>query len=279
MSAAHLILDASANVNTNLQLMLDSLHQSAETRHAELVNKIDILQSQYMTLRVDHDNLKEKCNGMSQELIELKGDLHDVQQKFLANDVIIRGLPDEESNDEEITSMVTATFTALNVAAVNENIIQIRRLGKRAVEPANGNKRPILVKFADEKSKMKVIGAKRKTKLNGGMIVVNGKKLGSCSDEVYVEDHLTKEKSNLFAEARKLRKDKVVKFAWTSNGTILVRKDENEPAFRINTHDDIVDIRENPEPGLKRKPSPEKAPSRNTRQRKAAAAAAEAGKI
>lgn len=281
----HDVIDDNADVNANLKnvcnllLSIQAKNQSdADARHIEVINRFDDLQQKYEVLRADHNELEIKCGEMSEEIVGLKDSLGQIQQRMLSSNVIIRGIAELEQNKEQLDTLVAATFTALQIPSEANNIVRSSRLGKRSKDTV----RPILVHLSNEMSKLKVMQAKRQIRLNCQMIKVNNKPLSVGDEPVYVEEHLTRQNSSLFAEARKLKTDNIVKFAWTSGGSVLVRRKEAEPAHKIRTQTDIEQLRDQPNgqrkkgsSGVKRKQSPSKT-DRNTRQKTAAAAMLEA---
>ena len=62
---------------------------------------------------------------------------------------------------------------------------------------------------------------------------------------VYVREDLTKAKSQLFAETRKLVKNKVIKSTWTRDGKIFIQPSENARPTQILSLDDINMLSQN----------------------------------
>ena len=276
------VVDVSADVNTNLKKMFIALQSTAIARHNEIVNKFDDLKQKFEHLKADHDQLESKCEEMSSEIEGLKSSLSQMQQQTLVNNIILRGVPELEENKDHLNTIVAATFKALKVSQELSNIIHCHRLGNKTTTSDPEKRRAILIRMSNEKSKLAIMESKRKVKLDCSQIQIDGHAIGSQEEAVYVEEHLTKLNSSLFAEARKLKTDKIIQFAWTHGGSILVRKKQDEPAQKINSQDDINQLRGQPNisprkgVNYKRKTSPAKTQenSRNTRKKTAAMAAA-----
>ena len=60
----------------------------------------------------------------------------------------------------------------------------------------------------------------------------------------YINEALTKHRSELFFDARKLARDKPVESAWTHDGTILVR-DHARVIHRVETYEQLNKLRSN----------------------------------
>ena len=114
----------------------------------------------------------------------------------------------EERYHENIFEAVIKLFQSdMDLATQPADIDRIHRLGKKK---SNGQPRPVLVKFATYRQRNFVFKAKSRLKnYSGGRLFVN--------------EDLTKERSNLFFSARKLKKEKKIQDAWTFDGQIIVK--------------------------------------------------------
>ncbi len=60
---------------------------------------------------------------------------------------------------------------------------------------------------------------------------------------VYFNDHLTEYRRNLFYAARQLVKRKSVFAAWSQQGNILIRLREDDQAFHIRSHKQLMEMK------------------------------------
>ena len=99
----------------------------------------------------------------------------------------------------------------------------------RSHRVGNGKKKPrdILVKFATYRSRNRLYKSRSKAKDNAKYT------------KVYVNEDLTKERSRLLYEARKLVKDEKFVGAWSYDGTILVKLPDDPLLHRVNTAEDL----------------------------------------
>ena len=72
----------------------------------------------------------------------------------------------------------------------------------------------------------------------------NKKKLKTSDrrNQIYINEALTPYRAKLFADARKLVKDKKIKNAWTRDGQILIRNNEDTKTFTLQNISDIKQI-------------------------------------
>lgn len=78
----------------------------------------------------------------------------------------------------------------------------------------SGRPRDIIVKFASYRTRRKVYSARNKTKVNG-------------YQGVFINEDITKPRSQLLFKARKMVKSNLLKNAWSSGDNILVRDSTN----------------------------------------------------
>jgi hypothetical protein len=89
------------------------------------------------------------------------------------------------------------------------DIDRSHRIGK----PNSTKPRPIIVKFTSYRTRSTVFKNRSKLKLNGYR-------------DIYVNEDLTKNRSNILFKARMLVKAKKLESAWSSDGTILIKVNE-----------------------------------------------------
>lgn len=230
-------LDPNGDVNSNLQVFFACFKAEAQanrteaaSRHNEFMEKFKELEVKYETLLVDHKLLKKSHKDLHLEFLELKSTVNDTNQQALSNNLLIRGVPELETEKSELPNIVCPIFTFLEAALPAESVTEISRIGRKV---DGGPARPIIVKFSSPTIKESIIAAKRGKNLNCENISVGGKKLGSEADKIYVDEHLTIYNSRLFAAARKLKLNGKIKFVWVKNGQILLREKEKAPVHRI----------------------------------------------
>ena len=73
---------------------------------------------------------------------------------------------------------------------------------------------PLLIRFTNRKILSRVLGAR--------------KQLRETKKEVYINEHLTKTASDIFAADRRLQKDRKILQTWTTNGKVMVKLLDNK---------------------------------------------------
>ena len=85
--------------------------------------------------------------------------------------------------------------------------------------------RDIIIKFTSYRARQKLLKNKSKLRSKG-------------FNNVYVNENLTALRDNIFYEARKLARDRLITSAWTSDGAIIV-KDKHLKFHRLESHQDL----------------------------------------
>ena len=118
-----------------------------------------------------------------------------------------------------------------------EDIDRSHRLGKpkpRSVPQHAGQlstrPRSIIVKFSTYRARNKLMKLKSHLKSSG-------------YKDVYINEDLTKSRSQVFFQARKLQKDGHVKSTWTSDGVILIKANDDR-ITRFETLKDFNDCKQ-----------------------------------
>lgn len=120
--------------------------------------------------------------------------------------VRISGIP--EKNQEDPEHEVNAVFTAMGISPT---IQRCHRVGPKSTE---GKPRPLLVQFTGYRDKNLVI-SKRNS-------------LRRTMPQVFVNEDLTRKRAKLLFLARKMITDKKLLGAWSSDGRILVKNNQNK---------------------------------------------------
>lgn len=148
----------------------------------------------------------DRIKVLEKKIDFLESQNENLEQYTRRNSLRIYGM--EESEHEDIFDAVIKLFqNDMDLETQPADIDRIHRLGKKK---SDGKPRPVIVKFATYRQRNFVFKAKSRLKNYS-----NGK--------VYVNEDLTKERSNLFFAARKLKKEKKIQDAWTFDGRVIIK--------------------------------------------------------
>ncbi len=185
--------------------------------------KLDNIKKQKRIERLEYENAKRQS-----EIHSLKMQLDDTQQKDLEQCIQIVGLPEASSDKEDAKELSKLAKTKLGVKFKPSDIIQMYRLGKKKDDKV----RNAVIKFKDKETREKIYSQRKR------LI-----KPGEPSSSVYLNDSLTLHRQQLLFAARKLVKTKRLYAAWSQQGNILVKKQENSKIIQVHDHNDIVKVK------------------------------------
>jgi hypothetical protein len=168
------------------------------------------------------DEQRELIDALGAENYELRRRIDAMEAYSRIDNVVVHGLSESfaevgaghraadvatETSESSEDIFINFCQTKLNVNISKGDISVAHRLPK--AQSANGP-RPLLIRFANRRSRTRVMTARKELRVDR-----------SC--RIYINEHLTKEASYLFAEARKLVRAKTLAGAWSWNGRIYCK--------------------------------------------------------
>lgn len=163
----------------------------------------------------------------------MKQELCDLQQYSQRNTVDIQGLPEAKSGN--IFEVVRRVAGVLCFDFKPEMVDAVHRLAG-----GSGGSRPrgIIVKF------VRCGDCDELLRLNKVRKGFSASELNVNSDsKVYVNPSLSKMNRELLYLAKTAAREGVMKYVWFSNGKVLVRKKEGQPAIHISTRYQLQNLR------------------------------------
>jgi len=163
----------------------ESLKESYEKRLAEKDRQIADLSSRTRNLELKYDQLEQYSRN---------------------NSIRVRGIPESvnPTTPEDTDDLIIQLGTTLEVIITSDDIARSHRIGDR-----ERGSRDILVKFQKFDNKFKFLKARTSLKK---------KKPGA-----YINEDLTKPRVHLFAQTRKLKREKKIIDTWTKMGVIFIK--------------------------------------------------------
>jgi len=149
------------------------------------------------------------------ESLELKVD--DLEQYSRRSSVRISGIKEEA--DEYVIGKVATVITALGLTDVTTaGINRAHRVGPKPEQPLDSideaHSRQILVQFKDYPSKAKVMKARASLK--------------TAKPGVYINEDLTRRRSELLYKVRQLKKAKRISDCWSTDGRVVIKDHRNK---------------------------------------------------
>lgn len=177
---------------------LDEQSELHKTRHEELSAKMEKLILENGVLRARVSALETNKRFMSEEINVLKMKVNDLYQDRIRDNIVVKNVPETEGS-EDLLSLFEILAGHIGVQVHKPFIVDSYRLGKRM----EGKKRPIVYKLRSNKYKVDIIKAKRKVKIYANTLSIKNMSgevtpMGSTEDEIYIDEHLTRDNMHLF---------------------------------------------------------------------------------
>lgn len=169
--------------------------------------------------------LKDENISLKQRVQSIEDRLSLKEQQEKAKNILVVGIPKQEQGPKNIIKKVISTMKI----QVDENEIEEARRVNQTEDA------PILVKFKNQEKKQIIMKTIRQLK----GIKVKECGLAGIDRNIYLNDDLTQHNQLLFKTARSLKKSKKIKAAYTFNGRIYIKKDENDAPIRIRKEEDL----------------------------------------
>lgn len=193
--------------------------------------KIDKLSSDLNTLKKENKDMKKEIKALKIEVESLKIKMNNLDQYSRKNNIIIANVPHQ--NNENIYELVINVLNSLDMKMNDGDFGTIHRL--RATE---GKIPSIIARLTNSDKKNEIIKKAKRYKLHG-------KKFGfNPALPIYISEQLTKNTLEILNRAKKLRNQNIIKYVWSRDGTIFIRKDDQDPAIKI---EDISQLQDNEE--------------------------------
>lgn len=176
------------------------------------------------------DTLKANISQLQKENVSLRDELNHLQQYSRINNVEITGIP--ENKGENIVSILQKIGEVAGCVIQLSDVDACHRIPKHG---SGDNPRSLVVKFISRLKKEELMMAAKKKG-----VTTSDLGFGRSSSKVYVNDHLTLTNKILFKKTREMCKEKSLKYCWTKEGRILVRKNDISRVIHIRSEDDLT---------------------------------------
>lgn len=233
--------DFSTKTNEKLDKLLEKFEESeskAERRHDEIKKKLKSMEEKYEKLKIEVKKCKKREHDLEIEMSRMIETVNSLEQDKLSKNLVFKGIKEtkkESINNSNYTLGIVQYIVNYLFKVSNKiKVVAAKRIG--IVRDKNKQqKRPIVAQFSSYESKMDVLRAAKEASLNCNLILEEDGPIGTVEDKIYVNEHLTQLNTTLHFEARKMKREKYVKFAWVKNGAVLVKKSEDSMAIRIKS--------------------------------------------
>lgn len=182
------------------------------------------------------NKLQSDIQKRDEKIKEIEDELHDLQQQSRKNHLEIHNLPQIEGEDEAVLLLNIISVASAVGIEINEDDIEkcFRLNSKNKSKP-----KPIIIQFSSGKKRNKIL-AERKKIVTQDQILKNGN--DDRTSRVYINESLTRYNKELLYKTKAEASKKGYKYVWTSDGAILMKKEEGARVIRIKNEDGLTKI-------------------------------------
>lgn len=174
------------------------------------------------------EKLEFEMTSKNEETEELKIKVDEIEQQQLEKNLRIVGLPDEPNGVSDFDKFQKLARKELNIKVDQTDIMEIYRVGRTSEKKKH---RDTIIKFR-----------KKTTRDNIHQQRKNMVPKEEQESRVYINDHLTDHRANIFFALRKLVKDKRIHSAWSQRGNILMKSSETDRPIQITSHRQVREL-------------------------------------
>ena len=238
-----------------IKTMFQEFTQQQEEKYNTLLTTVTEIKEQYCELHktilfvsAEYDEMKAQLRKLETENADKVAVIKRLEEKVEQSDVIsklscieIRNIPENKGESKSsLSEIIISTGKTLDIEIKKSEIRDIYRLKPKVHSSKSAN--TIVVDLTTILKRDEILQAyktynknHKDTRLSTSDIGLNGP-----PNSIFMSEHLTYEKKRLFFLARDYAKTHNLQYCWTSYGRIFVRKQEGQPATRINTESDII---------------------------------------
>ncbi len=213
------------DIEAKLKLKLEAkLKSDIASTTEELQGKVEDLENEYYLESRKLQNQLEEKDAHIRLMMEK---IDQLEQFTKANNIRIVGMKEEDGEDIR-RKVIDLAQSQLNIQNIGiDTIKEAGRMGKR-----NPTKtRDVLVIFNNSTLRDQIY---RKRKL-----------LMNKNDPIYINEDLTQYRSQLFFEARKIRKRGQLFGAWTQGGNVLIKLNQNDIPRAVSSLHNLMTLVQN----------------------------------
>lgn len=209
---------------------LEETFKSIKNNVCELEKSLEYLYEENIQLR---DTVKRIETDNAQNLTQiaaLEEKVEDLQRNSKTGFVEIRNIPRKEGETKkDLADTVLSLTKALKVQIQPSDIRDTFR------KPGKNNNNTTIVELSNSAIKNTILSSMKTYNIANPLNKLNATHIGFTDTNIpiFVSEHLTSNARRLHYLARELKKMNKIRYCWTSNGKVFIRKDDGLPAVLL----------------------------------------------
>ncbi|KOB67579.1 Zinc finger DNA binding protein [Operophtera brumata] len=205
----------------------------------ELGKKIEIVNNNFDHMKLQIESLQKDKTEYTRKMQQLENKIRDLERSSRPSAIEIKNVPQKtDESPEDLKSTLVKMSEIFSVPLKSSDIRDAYRFPGKP-----GTIKPIVAEFTSVPTKLNFLAAakafNRKRSLQDKLNTSHLGYLDVCSP-VYVVEYLPGSMRKLFYLAKEFSKANNFKFCWSSNGRILIQKNEQSKAIHIK-NEEVLD--------------------------------------
>ncbi|XP_054260399.1 uncharacterized protein LOC128985051 [Macrosteles quadrilineatus] len=199
----------------------------------ESTNLMKNIKEELASMKKENEHLRSDNAALNKEVTSLKSKVRALEQYSRKNNVEVSGIP--ETPNEDVMSLVKDVGTALGVE-IQEGDISVAH---RVPSYKKDRPPPLIIQFSRRVTRDTLLHEFRDRKK------LNARQINPAFPEksVYVNEHLAPENKLFLKDMKTKCKDIGYQYAWCRDGKFFVRKCENDRCIRIESCEDLNNLK------------------------------------
>ncbi|KAI5698804.1 hypothetical protein M8J76_014032 [Diaphorina citri] len=211
---------ARKNKKTDRELLEEVLTRMDEMKKVNEEMKEKLTQMDKQLKKLEH--LEKEVNDKNKQIELLEYRVEELEQRSRMTNIIVRGI--KEVRGEDCTTLIENVGKHIGVANPLSDIQICHRVPSRNKKAP----RPIVVRLLNSKTR--------------DVWVKKAKHAETWKEKLFVHEHLTSFRQNLFHQTKELAKKMKYKYVWTKDCKILLKKTDTGNTHVIHTAMDLKKI-------------------------------------
>lgn len=222
--------------------LLNAVRKIKEFTNDKFLNFIDEMKAELEEIKLqltdlgkENNELKKKLDSdesQKKNMIELERNTYDAMQYIRRNNIEISGIPDIFT-DDKLESKVIEICELYGVNVDHNDFEACHRLPKQ--KKKTDSPAITICRFVNRRITEKLIEKRKSTVDVSSLGIPEGTKL-------YFNENLCRYYNDIWFKCRKLKKSNLIKYVWTNNGVVKIKRDESSPSLKITHLTDIFQL-------------------------------------
>ena len=167
---------------------------------------------------------------VNEKIVALEKENGHLNQYTRRNNVEISGIP--KIFDNKLEEKVVELSNSLGVNVSTNDVEACHRLKGNGSDPKR-----VIVRFTNRKYAEKLVNVRKETEN------IDLERLGFPSEtKIYINENLCPYFRKIWTKCRKLKAEGEIKYVWTTNGLVKIRKDDTSAMYKIEHENDLTEL-------------------------------------